>query len=142
MAGQIIDLAGQITFGLTMVVVNLVKIISNPEVFFSQIQVILLVLEKDLSWCNVDTLRISVAGSGKDFAEYHEWMPCPLITSSGDFIKTNKKLFLEFKTEQKHGTVSLGDTDSYECATTAERLPPCESIVDVLKKKHFSSIET
>ena len=34
MAGQIIDLAGQITIGLTMVVVNLVKIISNPEVFF------------------------------------------------------------------------------------------------------------
>ena len=74
---------------------------------------ILLVLEKDLSWCNVDTLRISVAGSGKDLPEYHEWMPCPLIISPRNFIKTNKKLFLEFETEeQKHGTVSLGDTDS------------------------------
>ena len=54
---------------------------------------ILIVLQKDLSWCNVDTLRISVVGSGKDLPEYHHWMPCPLIPSSGDFVKTNKKLF-------------------------------------------------
>ena len=37
MAGQIIDLAGQITFGLTVVAVDLVKIISNPEVHNSEV---------------------------------------------------------------------------------------------------------
>ena len=42
---------------------------------------------------------------------------------------------MEFKTEEKHGTVSLGDTDSYEYAITIERIPTCESIVDVLMKR-------
>ena len=73
--------------------------------------------EIGLSWCNVDTLRISVAVTGKDLPECYEWMPCPLITSPGDFIETNEKLFLQFEAEeQKHGTVSLGDTDKDKCA--------------------------
>ena len=57
-------------------------------------------------------------------------MPCLLITLPGDFIETNKKLFLQFKTEeQKYGTVSLGGTDSDECAITVERIPPCEILL-------------
>ena len=78
--------------------------------------------EKDLSWCNVNTLRISVAVTGKDLSEFYEWMPCPsLITSPGDFIETIKKLFLQFEMEeQKHGAVSLGDTHSDECAITVK----------------------
>ena len=77
MAGQIIDLAGQIT---TMMVVDLVKIISSPEVytfecprkwfsrflyFFTNTGDLTCVKEIDLSWCNVNTLRIFVVVTGK-----------------------------------------------------------------------------
>ena len=37
--------------------------------------------------------------------------------------------------EQKHGTVSLVDTDSDEYDITVERIPPLKSIADVLMKK-------
>ena len=151
MARQIIDLAGQITFGSTMMAANLVKIISSPEVytfegprqwfsrflyFFTHTGDLTCGREIDLSWCNVDTLRISTTVTGKDLPEFHESMSCLLNTSPGDFIETNKKLYLQFKMEeQKHGTVSFVDTDSDECDITVERIPPCQSIVDVLMKK-------
>ena len=82
--------------------------------------------------------------TGKDLPKFYEWMPCLLITLPGDFIETNKKLFLQFETEeQKRGTVSLGDTDSDEYAITVEKISPCKSIVDVLmEKRNTFFIET
>ena len=148
MAGQIIDLASQITLSLTMMAVDLVKLISSPQVytfegprqrfsrflyFFTNKADLTCGREIDLSWCNVDTLKISVAVTGKDLLEFHEWMPCPLNTSPGDFTETNKKVYLQFETdEQKHRTVSLVDTESDECDRTVKKIPPRESIVDVL----------
>ena len=145
MAGQIIDLAGQITFGSTMMAVNLVKIILSPEVymfecprqrfsrflyFFTHTGDFTCVREIDLSSCNVDTLRINAAVTGKDLLEFHDWLPCPLNTSPGNFIETNKKLYLQFETEeQKHGTKSFVDTDSDKCDKTVERILAHKSIV-------------
>ena len=72
MARQIIDLAGQITFGSTMMAADLVKIISSPEVykfegprqrfsrflyFFTHTGDLTCGREIDLSWC--DTLICS-----------------------------------------------------------------------------------
>ena len=74
---------------------------------------------------SIDTLRITAALTGKDLPEFREWMPCPLNTSPGDFIETNKKLYLQFETEeQKHGTVTLVDTDSDQCDITVKRISP------------------
>ena len=113
-------------------------------IFFTHIGDLTCGREIDLSWCNVNTLRISIMVTGKDLPKFYEWMPCPLITLPGDFIETNKKLFLQFETEeQKRGTVSLGDTYSDECAITVQKISPCKSIVDVLmEKRNTFSIET
>ena len=46
--------------------------------------------EIDLSWCNVDTLTISVGVTRKDLLKFHDLIPCPLNTWPGDFIETNK----------------------------------------------------
>ena len=117
MAGQIINLACQITFGSTMMVRRLSKIISSPEVytfegprqwfsrflyFFINTGDLTCVRKIDLSWCNVNTLTIFVAVTGKDLSEFHEWMPCPLNTSPGDFIETNKKLTCNSKRRNRN----------------------------------------
>ena len=145
-----------------MMVVDLVKVIWSPEVYtfegprqrFSRFFCFVTHTgdltcgrEIDSSWCNVDTLRILIAITGKDLPEFLEWMPCLLNTSPGDFTETNKRLYLQFEMEeQKQGTVSSVDTGSDECDITVERIPPCKSIVDILLKRknfsHFSSTET
>ena len=128
MAGKMIDLAGQIIFGSIMMAVDLVKIISSPEVYTSegprvhyfQDSFIFFIhtggSEIYLSWCNVDTHRISVAVLGKDLPDFHEWMLCSLNALPCDFIETNKKNYLQLETkEQKIGTQTVVDTESDEC---------------------------
>ena len=111
-------MASQITLGSTMIVVNLVKIILSPDVYtfegprqwFSRFLYFFThrgATEIDLSWCNVDTLRISIAVTGKDLAKFNEWMPCQLNSSPEDFIETNKTLFVI----QNRGTKTQ-DSDS------------------------------
>ena len=81
MAEKITDLASQITFGSTIMAV---KIIHCPRQWFSRFLYLFTDTggrQTDLSWCNVDTLRTSVAVTGKDLPEFHEWIPCLLNTS-------------------------------------------------------------
>ena len=55
-----------------------------------------------------------------------------------DFIETNKKIYLQLEMEeQKIGTQTVVDTESDECDKTVKRIPPHESIVDVLIKKRI-----
>ena len=70
--------------------------------------------QTDLSWCNVDTFRTSVAVTGKDLQEFHEWIPCLLNTSPGDFIETDKKLYLQLKMRNRNTGQTIVDTDSDE----------------------------
>ena len=80
---QITDLASQITFGSTMMAVDLVKNMSNTDVYtfegprqwFSRFLYFFTHTggrEIDLCWCNFDTLRISVAVSRKDLQKRKE----------------------------------------------------------------------
>ena len=127
MAGQMIDLAGLIIFCSIMMAVDLVKIISSPEVYtfegprqlFSRVLYFFIHTggsEIYLFWCNVDTHRISVAVLGKDLPDFHEWMLCSLNALPCDFIETNKKIYLQLETEeQKIGTQTVVDTESDEC---------------------------
>ena len=94
-----------------MMTVDLVQIISSVEVYtfddsrnryskflycFTHTGDLTYGREIDLPWCNADNFRISIAVTGKDLPEFHEWMSGLLNTSPGGFIVTNKKLYLQF----------------------------------------------
>ena len=125
MAGKIIDLASQITIGSTIMDVKNYFEPWSPEVYtfhcprqrFSRFLYLFTDTggrQTDLSWCNVDTLRTSVAVTGKDLQEFHEWIPCLLNTSPGDFIETDKKLYLQLKMRNRNTGQTIVDTDSDE----------------------------
>ena len=69
-------------------------------------------------------------------------MPCPLNTSSGDFIETYTNLYLQSKRRSRNSSTQTWDTESRRHSQwwMCEKILPHESVFDVvMKKRHFSS---
>ena len=94
----------------------------------------------DLSWVHVESLLVSFAVV-KDTPKCDDWMFSDLNVNVNEFMKTNKKIFLQLNAKSPTQDMTSTSTSYMSIAVTPT---PSKSISDVLinkKKNSFSKFK-